>query len=72
VAALKVADGSVAVPAFVGVLGPVHPGGVIGKVSVEMYCVEGEEEGGNEEEKSFDDVEDTRRDGVRMAHLLEG
>jgi hypothetical protein len=72
VAALKVADGSVAVPAFVGVLGPVHPGGVIGEVGVEMYGVEGEEEGGDEEEKGFDGVEDTRRDGVRVAHLLRG
>jgi hypothetical protein len=45
---------------------------MIGEVGVEMYGVEGEEEGGDEEEKGFDDVEDTRRDGVRVAHLLRG
>src|SRR5436305_607685 len=28
----EVANGSVAVPALVGVLGPVHPGGVVGEV----------------------------------------
>ena len=39
VAALEVADGSIAVPAFVGVLCPVHPGGVVGEVGVEMEGV---------------------------------
>jgi hypothetical protein len=37
-----------------------------------MYGVEGQEEGGAEEEDGFDGVEDTGRDGVRVAHLLGG
>jgi len=40
-----VADGGVAVPAFVGVLGPVGPGRVVGKVGVEMEEVQGEQSG---------------------------
>ncbi len=40
-AALEVADGAVAVPAFVGVFGPVHPGGVVGEVGAEMEGVQG-------------------------------
>ena len=49
-AALKVADGAVAVPAFVGVLGPVHPGGVVGEVGAEMEGVQDEEDGRDAEE----------------------
>ena len=60
VAALEVADGGVAVPAFVGVLGPVHPGGVVGEVGVEMEGVEGEEDSGGEEENGLDGLEDMR------------
>jgi hypothetical protein len=44
VATLEVADGGVAVPAFVGVLGPVHPGGVVGKIRPEMQGVETEKD----------------------------
>ena len=44
VTALEVANGGVAVPAFVGVLGPVHPRGVVGKVCPEMQGMETEED----------------------------
>ncbi len=59
VAALEVADGSVAVPAFVGVLGPVHPGGVVGEVGVEVKGVQDEEDGGEEEQNRLDGLEDS-------------
>ncbi len=62
--AQEVADGCVAVPAFVGVLGPVHPGGVIGEVGAEMEGVKSQEGGGDEEENGFGDFEDAGRDGV--------
>jgi len=58
VTAQEVADGSIAVPAFVGVLGPVHPGGVIGEVGAEMKGVKSQEGGGDEEENGFGDFED--------------
>ena len=44
VAGEVVADGGVAVPALVGVLGPVHPGRVIGEVGGEMEKVECKED----------------------------
>ena len=46
VAELEVADGGVAVPAFVGIFRPVHPGGLVGEVGGEVDGVQGEEEGG--------------------------
>ena len=58
VAAQEVADGAVAVPAFVGVFGPVHPGGVVGEVGAEMEGVKSQEDGGDEEENGFGDFED--------------
>ena len=68
VAALEVANGCIAVPAFVGVFGPVHPGGVVGEVGVEMDGVKGEEEGGDQEESGLGEFEDAGRDGVRVVH----
>src|SRR5207248_1561901 len=67
-AALEVADGCVAVPAFVGVFGPVHPGGVVGEVGAEMDGVEGEKEGGDEEESGLGELEDAGRNGVGVVH----
>ena len=69
VAALEVTDGPVAVPAFVGVFGPVHPGRVIGEVGVEMEGVQNEEDGGYEEENGLGGLEDAGGNGVRMAHV---
>ncbi len=69
VAALEVADGAVAVPAFVGVLGPVHPGGVVGEVGVEMEGVQGEEDGGGEQEKGLGGLKDAGWVGLRAVHL---
>jgi hypothetical protein len=46
--ALEMADGSIAVPSFVGVLGPVHPGGVVGEVGVEVEGMQGEKDSGDE------------------------
>ncbi len=67
-AALEVADGGVAVPAFVGVFGPVHPGRVVGEVGLEMEGVEVEEDGGDEKKRDLNGLEETRRDGKQMAH----
>ena len=53
VAALEVADGGVAVPAFVGVLGPIHPGRVVGEVGLEMDGVEAEEDRGDQKERDL-------------------
>ena len=68
VAALEVADGGVAVPAFVGVLGPVHPGGVVGEVGLEMQGVEAEEDRCDEKKRDLNGLEETRRDGRQTAH----
>ncbi len=68
VATLEVADGSVAVPAFVGVLGPVHPGRVVGEVGPEMQGVEAEEDRGDEKERDLNGLEETRRNGGQTAH----
>lgn len=68
VAALEVADGTVAVPAFVGIFGPVHPGGVVGEVGVEMDGVENEECSGDDEQDGLGSLEDAERDGVRLVH----
>ena len=57
-AALEVADGSIAVPAFVGVFGPVHPGGVVGEVGVEVKGVQDEKDGGREEENGLEGLEE--------------
>ena len=70
VAALEMSDGSVAVPSFVGVLGPVHPWGVIGEVSVEMKDVQNEEDGGGEEENDLGGLKDAGWTGVRAVHVL--
>jgi hypothetical protein len=69
VAALEVADGCVAVPAFVGVFGPVHPGGVVGEIGAEMNGMKGEKEGGDEEENGLGGLEEAGRDGVRLVHV---
>jgi hypothetical protein len=47
VTALEVANGGVSIPALVGVLGPVHPRRVIGKVGPEVKDVEAEEDCGD-------------------------
>jgi hypothetical protein len=65
VTTLEVADGCIAVPAFIGVLCPVHPGRVVGKVGVEMESMQSEEEGSDEEENDLDDFESTGRDEMR-------
>jgi hypothetical protein len=71
VAALEVADSAVTVPAFVGVLCPVHPRGVVGEVGVKVKGMEGEEERSEEEKECLDDLENTERDGVRLIHVYE-
>jgi len=71
VAELKVADGGVAVPAFVGVFGPVHPGGVVGGIGGEVAEVEGEKEGGREEEENLKGLEEAGRDGEGLGHFLD-
>jgi hypothetical protein len=68
VAELEIADGAVAVPALVGVFGPVHPGGVVGEVSVEMDCVQGQEDCGDEKEDGFCELENSGRNGARLIH----
>ena len=57
-AALEVTDGGITVPAFVGVFGPVHPGGVVGEVGVEMKGVEGQEDRRDEEKGGLDGSDD--------------
>jgi len=69
VSALVVADGGVAVPAFVGVFGPVHPGGVVGGIGGEVAEVEGEKEGGREEEENLKGLEEAGRDGEGLGHF---
>ena len=54
VAELEVADGGVAVPAFVGVFGPVHPGGVVGKVGGEVDGMKDEEEGRSDQHRGVE------------------
>ena len=56
VAELEVADGGIAVPAFIGVLGPVHPGGEIGEVRGEMDEVKREEERGGCEKQDSEEL----------------
>ena len=68
VAALEVADGAVAVPSFVGVFGPVHPGGVVGEVGVEMNGVKSQKQSGYEEESCLQELENTSRNGVERVH----
>ena len=55
-AEIEVADGRIAVPTFVGVLGPVHPGRVVGEVGREMEEVKGKEQAGDGEEKAAQKV----------------
>jgi len=45
---------------------------VIGEIGAEMEGVEGEEEGGDEEEDGLEDLENAGRAGVRLVHLLRG
>src|ERR1700761_4809841 len=68
VAALEVADGSITVPAFVGVLCPVHPRGVVGEVGAEMKGVKGEKGRGGQEEDGLDDFESAKGDWGRRGH----
>ena len=67
-AALKVADGSIAVPALVGIFGPIHPGRVVGEIGVEMDGVQSEEDSCNEEDKGLNGLDDARRNDVRPFH----
>jgi len=60
------ADGGVAVPAFVGVLGPVGPGGVVGEVGVEMEEVQGEEDGCRGEQEDAHDGCEAEARGFRI------
>jgi hypothetical protein len=68
VAALEVTDGGVAIPAFVGVLGPVHPGGVVGEVGAEVKGVQEEEDEGAQKKKSLQGFEEERRVWTRERH----
>jgi hypothetical protein len=65
---LEVADGAVAVPALVGVFGPIHPGGVVGEVSVEMGGVQGQEDCCDKKENGFCELENSGRNGARLVH----
>ena len=44
VAEQEVADGGVAVPAFIGVFGPVFPRGLVGKIRLQVNPVQSEED----------------------------
>jgi hypothetical protein len=70
VAALEVADGSVAIPTFVGVFGPVHPGGVVGEVGVEMKGVQDEEDGCGKEKNGLGSLKDAGWAGGRPVHVF--
>jgi hypothetical protein len=54
VAELEVSNGGVTVPSFVGVLGPIHPGGVVGEVGFEVKGVQIQKDGGSAEEQDVD------------------
>jgi len=61
-----VADGGVAVPTFIGVLGPVGPGRVVGKVGVEMKEVKEEEDDSDGEQEAAHDGGETDPRGLRI------
>ena len=75
VAEKVMADGGVAVPAFVGVLGPIDPGRVVGEVGGEMEEVQGEEDGRDDEQdrsqRAGEVMAGGGRDGVVDWHGLE-
>src|SRR5665213_4354783 len=69
VAEEDLANGGVAVPAFVGVFGPVVPGGAVGEVGAEVEEVEREEDGREREEEPAEDGREVRgRLGCGLGH----
>src|SRR5665213_3604217 len=69
VAEEDLANGGVAVPAFVGVFRPVVPGGVVGEVGAEVEEVEREEDGRDREEEPAEDGREVRgRLGCGLGH----
>ena len=62
VAALEVADRGIAVPALVRVFGPVHPGGMVWKISREMDEVQCEESCRCKKQDSFNKAKTLVRD----------
>jgi len=60
VAEEDLANGTVAVPAFVGVFRPVVPGGVVGEIGAEVEEVEDEEDRRDREEEPAEDGREVR------------